>query len=407
MATKRKLPVKRGIDNLKDMTSSIFDSFEVTTSKAKRRRKENSENSFGKQDSVDSLSKSYDNLMCDTSHTKYASKQFQMDQSKKKFSVSGLSSNDKKIRSKVKKSYSLNKTTSVSKQIKSKKSLALSNKRSININNDIECRITVKNHRGRAKKQASESINTVLPITDDIQITKAEGSYQQKYNTSQIPDSNDIHEKGKEDIITISSSFPEEKCSTSGSEVPYVAVSCINHSHNQILKPAVNVTAVPATSSMTSLSASTSAITAIPTPIPTFPVLHDGYGDLMKSEVGRAEHTILTKWKVDDDHTKITPEQKEKPDFVFNSAAERHDQQSGLSRSCSEIVLIGKCKDPLTSLPVPAVVMPFNSQQPRFLKVDTWGEYMLQNLEILYKKEMFCDFLLKFHGGEVLRVSGN
>lgn len=412
MAAKRKLPVKRRIENLDDMASRIFESIKDVTSKPKRRRKENSEHSFENQDSINSQFMFYDNHMCDASQQKYARRQSETDQSKKNFSF-GVSSNEKNLRSRVKKSYSLNKTESESKQIKSKRSFVFSNKTPIDISKYSECSTAVKSHKGREKKQVvSESIDTVQSMTDDIQVTKVKENNQQKHDTSQASDSNVLLKNEEESIISISPSFlQEENFSTSGSEISYVAVSCVSHSHNQILKPAITVTGIPASSSMTSLSASTSAITAISTPIPSFPVLHDGFGDSVRWEVDSSGHTTLTNWREDGSHTNMTSEQKEKLDFALDSAAERHEQQNVMSGSCNEtvhhnhdVVSLKKNGDHSTSAAVPVVAVPFSSQQPSFLKVDTWGEYILQNLEILYKKEMYCDFILKFHGGEVLKV---
>lgn len=408
MAAKRKLPVKRRIENLEDMTSRIFETIEDVTSKPKRRRKESSEHSYENQDSINSPFMFYDDHMCDASQQKYTRRQPQTDQSKKNFSF-GLSSNEKNLRSRDKKSYSFNKTESESKQIKSKRSLVFSNKTPIDISKYSESSTSVKTHKGREKKQVvSESVDTVQSMSDDIQVTKVKENNQQKYDTSQVSDSNVLFKNEEESIISISPSFlQEENFSTSGSEISYVAVSCVSHSRNQILKPTITATGIPATSSMTSLSASTSAITAISTPIPSFPVLHDGFGDSVRWEVDSSGHTTLPNWREDCSHTNMTSQQKEKPDFTLDSATERYEQQNVMSGSCNETVQANHEVVSLTGAAVPVVAVPFSSQQPSFLKVNTWGEYMLQNLKILYKKEMYCDFILKFHGGEVLKVSGN
>lgn len=415
MAAKRKLPIERRTEDLEDMASRIFETIEDVTSKPKRRRKEINKHSFENQDSVNSPFMFYDNHLCDASQQIFASRQQpQTNQSKKSFSF-GLSNNEKNLRSRVKKSYSFDKTESESKLMKSKRSSVFCNKTLVDTSKYSECSTTEKNLKGREKKQVvSGSIDTVQSMTDDIQITEVKNN-QEKHDTLQASDSNVLSKNEEESIISITPGFlQEENFSNSGSEISYVAVSCVSHSHNQILKPTISVTGNPVTSSMTSLSANTSAITAIATPIPSVPVLHDGFGDSVRWEVDSSGHTTLISLRRDGSHTNMTSEQKEKPDFALDSAVEGHDQQTVMSGSSNETVhnnqevaLPRKNGDPFTSAAATVVPVLLSSQQPSFLKVDTWGEYMLQKLEILYKKEMYCDFTLKFCGGEVLKVSGN
>lgn len=481
MATEHKLSRKRGSEHLRDRTSQVIEASEISISRSKRRRNGNGEIvNFGSQGTVDVQLQSCGRVMSAASKQRCSNKYSYVEEGNKTFSVIGASNKEICLRNRCKKTYaSLSKIGLLSNQRKTKQSVGTNNVILIKTSNDAQNMTAVGHNKAMEEKQLiNDSTERTVCDSNDKQVTNCEEiNNQQKHNAAEVSDSDGALRNEKGCLIYVQSpSFPDGKalrtsaetgwpalivgehhqlidtecskegCNTLGSVIPTKTVPHVSHSHNPVLHPVAKVAGIPATSSMLSLSANTSAITAISTPIPTFPKLPDVFGDVSRSEVGNLGQTTLTSRREDGCLTS-TPQEVDKLDSSCSSVEERHRQHHVLSESYNstvhqnqETIIPLKHTQPYTEIPFPVVDISCDSvslsqreqnnvsladnvsnsktdfhspetresssyQHPSFLKVDTWATQMLQNIELLYKNEKHCDLILKFCGGEVLKVS--
>ncbi|XP_063859886.1 uncharacterized protein LOC135100674 isoform X2 [Scylla paramamosain] len=474
MATKQKLSRKRGNEHLRDITSNFIEASEITISRSKRRKNGNGEIiNTGNQEAVETQLQPYGQIAPCESQQKCSNKHTYSD-GKKTFSIIDASSTEKCVRNRYKNTYaSLSKTGLLSNQIKTKQYIGASNVVLIKTNKDVEHQSAGENDKGKEIQQmAPDSVNISLTVSNNIQITDSE---KLSDNCTQVVDSNSILKNENGCLIYVQSpSFPngktrrtnaerscpktvkphqvaepecfKEKFNTLDSIISTEFLSHVNHSRSPVLNPMAKVSAISATSSVPTLSASTSAITAISTPIPTFPKLPDVFGDMLKVEAEYLGRTTLTSGRKDGCSGSTLQEMGS--DGRGCSSVKISKQNHCSSESCSQnvhhnqqIVFPLRCTDPSTSVPLPVVdilseghnsyvkeedsirlannvsgtktgkihalgtiMRSASSEDPSFLQVDTWATHMLQNLELLYKNESQCDFILKFCGGEILKV---
>ncbi|XP_045131318.1 uncharacterized protein LOC123516194 isoform X2 [Portunus trituberculatus] len=470
MTTKQKLSRKRGNEHLRDITSNFIEASEITISRSKRRKNGNSEIvNTGNQEAVETQIQSYSQVAPLESQQKCSNKQTYFD-SRKTFSIIDASSTEKCVRNRYKNTYaSLSKAGLLSNQIKNKQYIGVSNVVLIKTTNDVEHKSDRENNKGKeTPKLPPDFVNRSLTLSNDMQITNSD---KLSCSFTQVIDSNSILKNEKGCLIYVQSpSFPngktrktneescpqtikpdqfaepeclKEKCNTLDSVISTELVSHVNHSKNPVLKPVAKVSSISTTSSVQTLSASTSAITAISTPIPTFPKLPDVFGDMLKSEAEYLGQTTITSGRKDVCSGR-TPQEMvcDAPGCI---SVEISKQNNSSADSCNQnvhhnqqIVFPLRCTEPSTSVPLPVVdilgesynscmkednvrlgndvsgaktkihalgtIMSGSLEEPSFLQVDTWATHILQNLELLYKNETQCDFILKFCGGEVLKV---
>lgn len=267
----------------------------------------------------------------------------------------------------------------------------------------------------------------------------------------------------------------ESKMTTENHSVLATISSNIQMSHGHHPLPhvlrSVSSPGIPLTSVMPSLSANTSAITAIPTPIATFPVLTDMARDVsggtvyavgftnsdtkqeshysgdVSSATGFAytSHNSLNQvvsdpkcsaFAVDRNSLHVSTISSNAGDIgdhknILVSAHGTHLEHHVVEKSTSSvpIVDIEDENDSLSmergNISVSSVnCTPATSMSARetvstshiaagsggvhtpsdYLQVDNWSAYLLQRLELLYEHEQECDLVLRFSGGETLKV---
>lgn len=467
MAAKQKVSIKRGNDHLKDITSNCIEASEITICRSKRRKNGNGEViNTGNQEVVETQLQSHGQVAPFEFQQKCSNKHIYLD-SEERFPVVDASSTEKCVRNRYKNTYaSLSKTSLLSNQIKNKQYIDGSNVVLIKTTNDVEHKSGGENNKGKeTQKLEINSINRSPTVSNNIEIPDSDKLCN---NFTQVIDSNSILSNKKGSLVYVQSpslpsgktrtyeersclktvkthqfSEPEcfkEKCNTLDSIIFSELESHINHSENSLLKPVAKVSAISTISSVPTLSANTSAITAISTPIPTFPKLPDVFGDMLKGEAESLEKTSLTSRRKDVCSGSTLQEMDS--DGPGCSSVEVSKQNNCLISSCSQNVHHNqlRCTDPSTSATLPVVdirgesgdsyikeedcaslsndvsdtkakihalgtITSSTSDGSSFLQVDTWATHMLQNLELLYKNETQCDFILKFCGGEILKVS--
>ncbi|XP_042208797.1 uncharacterized protein LOC121857036 isoform X2 [Homarus americanus] len=234
-----------------------------------------------------------------------------------------------------------------------------------------------------------------------------------------------------------------------------------HHSLPQTVR-SVSSPRVPVSQVMPNLSANTSAITAIPTPIATFPMLpdmtrdvpggtvftvgiansdskKDHYSDLVSSVSSFAcsSHNSLNFVSSNPTCSMITVDKNNLHMNRFTSSRDGEDHKNiqlerpVVQRSPSSIPIVQIDDDSesllierdYTQVPVSSSTLASSTPEratstaspgatsngrvhsaSNFLRVDNWATYLLQRLELLYEREQECDLVLKFSTGETLKV---